>query len=139
MNSANSFSALSWRSGYFIFPIIINMWISIVSIKRQEKIRYISPLRYDKLTINILGSILIICITLQCFFFLGWLQLFSQDIIYGPGIILSITGAFLALIGTYFLHKESHTGGKGSYSSEIRDEYSREKQKDERSNMSLPF
>lgn len=85
------------------------------------------------------GSMLIILLCIQTFLFIGGLQTFSGNILYGKGIILCITGAIVVLFGSLLLKKEYRKNIKGSYMSELRSGENMSEENEQKNNMKLPF
>ncbi len=141
-NKLDSFSSFSWYIGHVWFLILCILTLSafsIFSIVRKEKIRFFMLIQISDTLCCLCSSVIIFILSIQSYFFINWLQLFSANILYGKWIILSITGALIIFTWSIIMRNEYRKNIKGSYISEI-DKKIQDLQIDEqKDNMKLPF
>ncbi|MDD4151124.1 MAG: hypothetical protein PHR68_00755 [Candidatus Gracilibacteria bacterium] len=102
----NAFSILSGYSGYFLlFISIVNLFF-IISNNRKEIIKLNLPIRINESYLILSLAIFEILLILVVFFFIRGLFTFSENIVYGNGIVFSFLGAFINLAGSLLMIKE---------------------------------
>lgn len=131
-----AFSSLSWSVGYIILFVLLFLFFILFSHSRKEKLKLYSDIHFKDSTIIILWWIFNIFLSFNIFSFVEWLQRFSSTIIYGNGIILSITWAIVIVIWGIITRKEKKDEKYSIYTNELIEE---EEQKEEENNMKLPF
>ena len=134
-----SFSALLGYVWFFMFCILSAISFSILSLKRKEKLFFLGMIRIDESFVTLYGAIILCILSIQSFFFISWLQVFSANVMYGKGIIFSFIGIIFLLYGSYLFKKEFRKNVKGSYMSEVVGNKNFELEQQEKSNMKLPF
>lgn len=139
INSFNSFSSVLGRTGFFILISLIIVSFSIFSIRKKEKLRYFSLLSVSEYMCTSFGSIFIFLLSLQSFFLSSGLQLFSSNIIYWKGIILSITWAIIIFFWSIVIKKEYRINIKWSYISDTKWSPDIPQEAEQKNNMKLPF
>jgi hypothetical protein len=112
------------------------LFFILFSHSRKEKLKLYSDIHFKDSTIIILWWIFNIFLSFNIFSFVEWLQRFSSTIIYGNGIILSITWAIVIVIWGIITRKEKKDEKYSIYTNELIEE---EEQKEEENNMKLPF
>jgi hypothetical protein len=137
--NTTSFSPLVGYVGVFIFICVSLIWFSIFSLRKKEKLLFLSLIRINEASVSYYGSVFIILLTLHTFLSIGGLSAFSANILYGKGLVLSITGSIIILYGAYHLTKENKKNIKWSYISEAYKNTWGESLEEEKNNMKLPF
>ncbi|NUJ97338.1 hypothetical protein HGA92_00950 [Candidatus Gracilibacteria bacterium] len=131
-----AFSSLAGSVGYIMLIVLLFLIFILFSHSRKEKLKLYSDIHFKDSTIIILGGIFNIFLSFNIFSFVTGLQRFSSTIICGNGVILSITGAIVIVIGGIITRKEKKSEKYSIYTNELIEE---EEQKEEENNMKLPF
>ncbi|MDA9129099.1 hypothetical protein N9J72_01315 [Candidatus Gracilibacteria bacterium] len=137
--SFSSFSSYTGNTGFFILSIILLCAFSILSTKRKEKIRFFTLIQISDIICCVFGSIMILILSLQSYFFIQGLQAFSSQILYGKGIIFCITSAIIMLIGALIMRQEYRKNIKGSYIRNGEENLENQDTSSKKDNMILPF
>ncbi len=137
--SVSSFSWLVWYVGVFILLTLGLIIFSLFSIRKKEKFHFFSLIHIYDDVCAFYGSLFMIILCLQTFLFIGGLQVFSWNILYGKWIMLCITWSVIMLFWSFLLKKEHRKNIKGSYMSELRGNDKSRSGEEEKNNMKLPF
>jgi len=131
------FTLILWRVWYFLLWIIVFTSIVIFKTPSSSLSDYLVKNTISKIFIFSWGAIFLL--SLQTLFFIQWIQIFSSEIVYEKGAILSLTGASITIIWGLILRKEKINNNQTGIirdhkiDSEILDS------KDVKNNMKLPF
>jgi hypothetical protein len=137
--SFNSFSSVMWFIGYFILLWLILVTFSISSIKKKQKLKYLSLIEMRDYSCSILTAIVIFLAALHSFFITIWLQLFSSNITHSRWIILCMTGSIIIFIWGIVIRSEYRMNIKWSYISDTGRIPLETGTKETKDNMKLPF
>ena len=137
--SFSSFSWVLWRVGVLIFFLLSCMSFSILSIAKKEKIRFFLLMNISDTLLCLCSSLIIFFLCIQSYLFIGWLQIFSSNILYGKWIILCMTGAIILFIGSIIIRQEYRKNIKWSYISELSEPEKNQDTTESKDNMKLPF
>lgn len=132
----NAFSSLAGSIWYIILLILAFLVFILISHSKKETFKLSSDLHFKDSTITIFWWVFDIFLSLITFSFVKWLQRFSSTIIYGNGIILSITWAIVIIIWGIIMRKEKKAEKYSTYTNELGEN---EIEEENDNNMKLPF
>jgi len=138
--SYNAFSKIVWNIWIIVLIILIILFFSLFSINNKEKLQMHTGMHFKDYPVTIVLGFFILVLSMISINFINAMQFFSSTIIYGNGIILSITSSIVILIWGIIQRIEFNkccTMAKLYESQNNNDNLT--KTSDKKNNMKLPF
>lgn len=106
--SANAFNSITWYIWYLVVALLLFVVFSLISSKRKERLKFFSLVDIPDSIIVLYTSWLMMIISIQYFFIIGWLQNLSQNIVFWSWLILSTSSWIILLFGYLLLQNLKH-------------------------------
>jgi len=140
--SYNAFAGLSWNIGILIFIILLFLLFNLFSINNKEKIQLHISIHFRDYPVTIIFASFIFLLSVLSINFINAMQFFSSTIIYGMGIVMSITSSIVIWVWWLFQRLEFHKYSKTSKFYEWEEYYDNSEKNissKNKKNMKLPF
>ncbi len=135
--SRNSFNSISWNVGFLLVFILLFQFFLVLSSSYKEKLKLYSNIDFKNYFLIIIWWIISIILSLVVVSFASGLDIFSQNIKYWKWPIFCIIWWIFITIWWIFIRRDFHKNNSEIILQEMAK--NREKNKQNKENMELPF